>query len=261
MNYAKVLDAALTLFPRRIKVTCIDGVTGRQIGIYKIGLEQLPAVFDKPVTLVIDGHTWRVIQAKPLRADDFAIFKKLTLHVLANDQLQQAVLGYNVPTRHLSEPGLTTTPLFHDFTMDIAADDWLQLEFLPAQALPQIQEELLLIDPILSGGNGANPLLGYIDIHIRHQTAHLGAAISFYAFCAAIQVRQKGNLRLADNGFIENGFALRSDNYEYYGTVENGQITHLCLSAFDCINDEFSQVTTTWELALVNWCTANVIMC
>jgi hypothetical protein len=54
----------------------------------------------------------------------------------------------------------------------------------------------------------------------------LGAAIPFDAFCAAIQVQSIGNLRLAGNGYIENGFALRSDNYEYYGMVENGIITH-----------------------------------
>lgn len=261
MNYAKVLDAALTLFPKRINVTCIDGVTGQQIGKYKISLSQLPAAFDKPVTLVIAGNEWRVIQAKPVSADDFSIFKKLTLHVLGNEQLQQATLGHNVPTRHTSTPGFTTTPLYHDYTLEIQADDWLQMEFLPVAALPQIQEEIALIDPILLADKGVNLLLGYETIHVRNQTAQLGVAIPFDAFCAAIQVQSLGNLRLAGGGFIENGFALRSDNYEYYGMVENGIITHLCLSTFDCIDDEFSQIATTWELLLVNWCMASITMC
>lgn len=261
MNYAKVLDAALTLFPKKIKVTCIDGITGQQIGKYKVGLHQLPAVFDKPITLAIEGRAWRVIQARPVSADDFSIFKKLTLHVLANEQLQQAPLGYNVPTQHTIQPGVTTIPLYHDFTLEIAPDDWLQMEFLPVAALPFIQEEILLIAPILAAENGANPLLGYETRHIRHQTAHLGVAIPFDAFCAAIQVQQTGNVRLADGGFIENGFALRTHNYEYYGTVEQGQITHLCLSTFDCIDDEFLQAATTWELMLVNWCEASITMC
>src|SRR4051794_15450137 len=100
MSYANVLDAALSLFPKRIKVTCIDGVTGQQIGKYKIDLTHLPAMFDKPVTLTIEGNTWRVIKANPVSADEFSIFKKLTLHVLNNEQLQQAPLGHNIPTRH-----------------------------------------------------------------------------------------------------------------------------------------------------------------
>jgi hypothetical protein len=261
VNYAKVLDAALTLFPKKIKVTCIDGITGQQIGKYKINLGQLPAIFDKPITLEIEGRAWRVIQAKPVSADDFGIFKKLTLHVLANDQLQQASLGYNVPTQHTHKPEITTTPLYHDYTLEIDPDDWLQMEFLPVAELSLIQEEIVLIDPILAAENGTNTLRGYETQHIRHQTAHLGVAIPFDAFCAAIQVQQTGNLRLAGGDFIENGFALKSDNYEYYGTVENGQITHLCLSTFDCIDDEFSQVATRWELLLVNWREANVLMC
>jgi hypothetical protein len=88
----------------------------------------------------------------------------------------------------------------------------------------------------------------------------LGANIPFDAFCAGLEVQKLGNVRLDGNNFIENGFALQMDNYMYYGTVTDGQITHLCLPAFDCIDDEFSLVATTWELALVDWCNVNVIM-
>ena len=259
MNYAKVLDAALTLFPKKIKVTCIDGVTGQEIGKYKLPLSQVPLVFNKPVTTTIEGHEWRVIKAHPVNPDDIAIFKKLTLHVLNNDQLQQAAFGHNVPTRHASSPLTTPTPFYQQFTIDLSADDWLQMEFLPAQSLPLIQEELAIIDPILLAENSSNLLLGYKNMHIRNLTAQLDMDIPFDAFCATIQVNQKGNIRIAGGDFIENGFALRTDNYEYYGTVENNQITHLCLTAFDCIDDEFSQVATTWDLALVNWCQGSII--
>jgi hypothetical protein len=258
MNYAKVLDAALTLFPKKIKVTCIDGVTGEQIGKYKLPLSQVPLVFNKPVTTNIEGNEWRIIKAHPVNPDDIAIFKKLTLHVLNNDQLQQTPLGYNVPTRHASSPLTTPAPFYQQFTLELTADDWLQMEFLPAQSLPLIQEEIALIDPILVAEGGTNPLLGFDTMHVRNQTSQLGVDIPFDAFCAAIPVNQKGNIRLAGGDFIENGFALRTDNYEYYGTVENNRITHLCLTAFDCIDDEFSLVATTWDLALVNWCQGSI---
>jgi hypothetical protein len=258
MNYARVLDAALTLFPKKIKVTCIDGVTGQTIGKYKIPLSQVPLAFNKPVTTTIDGHEWRIIKADPVNPDDIAIFKKLTLHVLNKDQLQQAPLGYSVPTRHASSPLTTSTPFYQQFTIDLSADDWLQLEFLPEQSLPLIQEEMALIDPILLAGSGSNSLLGFENILIRNQTAHLSVNIPFDAFCAAIPLNQKGNIGLAGGDFIENGFALRTDNYEYYGTVENNHITHLCLTVFDCIDDEFMQVATTWDLALVDWCQGSI---
>jgi hypothetical protein len=258
MNYAKVLDAALTLFPKKIKVTCIDGITGLPIGIYKISLSQVPLAFNKPVTTTIDGQEWRVIKADPVNADDIAIFKKLTLHVLDKHQLQQTPLGHNVPTRHANDPLTTPTPFYQQFTLDIAADHWLQMEFLPVQSLPLIQEELALVEPVVLAENGFNPLLGYENMHVRNLTARLGSDIPFDAFCATIQANQKGNIRVAGGDFIKNGFALRTDNYEYYGTVENNRVTHLCLTAFDCIDDEFMQVASTWDLALINWCQGSI---
>lgn len=253
MNYAKVLDAALTMFPKKVKVTCIDGVTEQPIGKYKVLLHQLPTVFDKPVTLTIEGNEWRVIKAKPHHSDEFSIFKKLTLHVLNKEQLQQAPLGHDLPTRHAIIPSTTTAPFYEQFTIDLMPDEWLQMEFLPAAELVKIQEEVALIDPIILAENGKNPLLGYDTQHVRHQTAHLGIDIPFDAFCASIQVNKKGKVRIAGSDFVENGFAIQSDNYEYYGTLINNRITHLSITAFDSVDDEFSQLVSTWDLVLVNW--------
>jgi hypothetical protein len=253
MNYAKVLDAALTMFPRKVKVTCIDGVTEQAIGKYKVMLHQLPTVFDKPVTLTIEGNEWRVIKAKPHHSDEFSIFKKLTLHVLNKEQLQQTPLGHTLPTRHANLPSTTTTPFYEQFTIDLLPDEWLQMEFLPAAELTQIQEEVAMIDPIILAGDGSNPLLGYGTQHIRHKTSHLGIDIPFDAFCASIQANKKGNVRITGSDFVENGFAVQSDNYEYYGTLVNNRITHLSLTTFDSVDDEFSQLVSTWGLVLVNW--------
>lgn len=260
MNYAKVLDAALTMFPRKVKVTCIDGVTEQPIGKYKVLLRQLPTVFNKPTTLTIEGNEWRVIKAHPYHSDEFSIFRKLTLHVLNREQLQQAPLGHNMPTRHANSPATSSTTFYEQFTIDIHPADWLQMEFLPAAELPLIQEEVALIDPIVLAVNGSNPLLGYDTQHVRHQTAHLEVDIPFDAFCAAVQVKKKGNIRLAENEYVENGFALQTDNYEYYGTVVNNRITHLSLTGFESVDDEFFRLVSTWGLVLVRWVECSITM-
>ena len=258
MNYAKVLDAALTMFPRKVKVTCIDGVTEQSIGKYKVLLHQLPTVFDKPTTLTIEGNEWRIIKAKPHHSDEFSIFKKLTLHVLNKEQMQKTPLGYNLPTRHADSPSTTSTPFYEQFTIEMKPDEWLHMEFLPAAYLPLIQEEVALIDPVILAENGSNPLLGYPTQHVRQQTADLGVNIPFDAFCATIQATKKGNVRIAGNDFVENGFAVQSDNYEYYGTLVNNRITHLSLTAYDSVDDEFSQLVSTWDLVLVNWARCSI---
>ncbi|HUP12628.1 MAG TPA: hypothetical protein VM187_10460, partial [Niastella sp.] len=238
---------------RKVMVTCIDGVTEQPIGKYKVMLHHLPTVFDKPVTLTIEGNEWRVIKASPHHSNEFSVLRKLTLHVLNKDQLQQTPLGHNLPTRHAIVPAITATPYYENFTIDLLPDEWLQMEFLPATELPRIQEEIALIDPIILAENGTNPLLGYNTQHIRHQTAHLGVDIPFDEFCASIQANSKGNVRIAGSDYVENGFAVQSDNYGYYGTLVNNRITHLSLIAFDSVNDEFSQLVSTWGLVMVNW--------
>ena len=258
MNYANVFDAALAMFPRKVKVTCIDGVTEQPIGKYKVLLQHLPTVFDKPTTLTIEGNEWRVIKAQPHHSNEFSIFRKLTLHVLNREQVQQTPLGHDMPTRHANSPSTTSTPFYEQFTIDIPLTGWLQTEFLPAAELPLIQEEVALIDPILLAENGSNPLLGYVNQHVRHQTAHLGVDIPFDAFCASVNVNKKGNIRITENEYVENGFALQTDNYEYYGTVVNNRITHLSLTAFDSVDDEFLQLVSTWNLVLVNWVSCSI---
>jgi hypothetical protein len=55
---------------------------------------------------------------------------------------------------------------------------------------------------------------------------------------------------------LKTGFAaVLSDNYKYYGTVVN-RITHLSLTPYDSVDDEFSQPVSTWDLVLVNWADA-----
>lgn len=118
--------------------------------------------------------------------------------------------------------------------------------------MQKIQEEVALIDPIIIAENGSNPLPGYPIQHVRQQTAGLGANNPFDAFCASIQATKKGNVRIARNDFVENGFAVQSDNYEYYGTLVNNRITHLSLTAWDSVDDEFSQLVSTRDLVRVN---------
>jgi len=53
------------------------------------------------------------------------------------------------------------------------------------------------------------------------------------------------------SGFVKNGFAARSENQIYYGTMEADIIKELCLQQFDSADDEFSTLVTRLELLLV----------
>ncbi len=159
------------------------GVTEQLIGKYKVLLHQLPTVFDKPITLSIEGNEWRIIKAHPHHSNEFSIFRKLTLHVLNKEQVQQAPLGHTLPTRHAVSPTGTTTPFYEQYSIDIALrQNGCKWSFYLQLQLPLIQEEVALIDPIILADNGTNPLLGYETQHVRQQTAHLGVDIPLTHF-------------------------------------------------------------------------------
>jgi hypothetical protein len=257
MSYLQLFTAAQQLFPKHINVTLTNAVSGAKIGTYKVPFEQLPAAFNKPTTLTIANQTWRVLQADPLTAEDFAASKKLSLQVVANELNHEQIHPYNVPTYPAGDFATTPEPLYNEFTIDIAKDDWLQYQFLPVPALNDIQEELASI----TNDMVANPLLGYPATHVRQQIAPLTLNIYIDDFCELVNSAYAGAVRFREEKlYIENGFALQSANYLYYGLLQNDHITHLCITAFDSVDDEFMQITTAWQLALVDWCGARVIM-
>jgi hypothetical protein len=256
MNYAKVVGAALQLFPKKINVTVINEVTGASVGNFKMALSQLPETFDKPTILEVEGHAWRVVKANPVKADDFSISKKLMLHVLEKPQWTDERLLFNVPTRHAYHPLMTHTPLFNDLILDVDEDKWRQIEFLPAGSLLQVQEEMKSIEAILVPGS----LWGYNTCHVREQTANFPLQIPLADFCHLVQAQKTGAVRMYGNAFVESGITIESANYTYYGTISEDTIVSLCLPVFDGIDDEFMQLVTTYNLVLVNWCETKVVM-
>jgi hypothetical protein len=177
------------------------------------------------------------------------------VHVLQKAHWQDERLQFNVPTRHAYHPLMTHESLFNEFTLDVGEDDWRQLEFLPVSALPVIQEEMERIKLKVP-----DALWGYKNMHVREQTADHALHIPLADFCDMVQAHQIGNVRLYSDAFVQNGIAIESGSYTYYGTVVDDHLVSLCLPVFDCIDDEFMQVVTAYNLVLVDWCGGRVVM-
>jgi len=257
MNYAKVLGAALTLFPKKVKVKLIDAATGTLLHKQKIPAQQLPAAFNKPTILEINNINWRVLKANPVSADDFLITKKLTLHVQNAAVAETGQLRFGLPTICHELPAISAESLYHDFTLALAESDWRQIEFLPLAQWQMIADEIGAVEVIL--GNQPDALLGYEQQYIREKTAQAWLSIPLEDFCRLIGHPVRGNIFLGNTGFVEHGIALRSDNYLYYGLLEDGNIRHLCITEFDGVDDEFMKVLDTWKLVLTDWCNASTL--
>jgi hypothetical protein len=247
-------------FKKTIKVTFIDDATGDIISISEMKQEQLPEAFDEPATMQVADKEWQIVKADPVYNKDFSASKKLVLHLRSIEYIDPLNIRFSIPTISNDLPLVVDHPLFHDFALDLHEDDWRQIEFFPLQLLPEIQREMTKVEAILFPDNDASTLAGYDTIHVRKiDRQHI--TIPFKDFCEQITVREKGalTLKFADySGFVQDGFALRSDNYTYYGTMKDGIINELCLQQFDQADDEFSNIAARYGLALVIWCRGQI---
>lgn len=257
MKYLKMFEAITGLFPKMIKVTLLDAATSNLLGTHKIPADKLPAAFNKPITLEINNTIWRILKADPVSADEYLFMKRVTLNVQNADYVDELSLYFSLPTVCGDLPETGMKYLHNDFTLELSHLDWRQIEFRPLHQAFVIEPEIAQINQILDGQ--PNPLLGYQQQYTREASSLFLLAIPFREFCGQMKNAQLGNIFLNKNGFVINGFALRSDSNTYYGIIENDLIQILCITEFNYVDDEFMQIIDKYELLMVDWCNTNVL--
>lgn len=239
-----------------IKVTFIEVISNETFGIVKMKPEQLPSSFEKPTTIHIEDGDWQVERAEPIHADEFINKRELTLWLNKIIKIDPQNIRYSIPTISNELPSLSDKYQFYDFTHIIHEDDWRQIEFLPQNELPIIEEEMKMIEEIIFPEDDPDfdsTVNGFDRVHVRKIGRRL-LNIPFDDFISTISIESKGNVAIDGHiGFIENGFAFKSANYIYYGTHENGIIKELCLDFYDSMDDEISSIISKYDLLLVLW--------
>jgi hypothetical protein len=249
MNILKIADGVTGLFPRKIMVTVVDEVSGLIVGSYKADKESLPEVFDRPMTIELNGVVWRVVKA------EYSSGKKLGLWVQEEAYFRSHNKRWMVPTL-APKPKLGGVSMAGDFVMEIGWEEWRQVEFLPAGMQEVVEEEMRVIEK--AAGNGG--LLGYEIVHVRDNIGNPLLEIPFHEFYQLVEGREKGSIELEKmDEILLDGFFIRSNEYLYYGIVENKQIRQLCLEKFDSMDDEATNVITMYNLIMVGWCSRKII--
>jgi len=261
MNILGVVDSASSLFSKKIRVTLIHSETGEKLTTEMLDSSQLPKKFDRPTILEIDNTQWRVVKFEQLSSQSYFRSAHICLHVISPDQFISNG-RYLIPT-HASINRIKTTkensPLSEDFTVSITQEEWLQLEFLAFENLVHIQEITSRINEVINPADGSNNLLGYASSHRRDTIDHYQIEISLDEFEKFLHTSTIGNLILADNSFIEQGFSIRSENHTYYGIVNQGLIRKLGVKKFESIDEELSNVLLKYNLVFVDWRNANIL--
>lgn len=260
MNILRVAESASTLFSKKVNIILIDAGSQNIISKHTLSSAFLPESFNKPTILNIEDREWQVLKVETTSNGSYLRAPKMLLHVTSPDSLQ---IGDNslVPTlAPITEIECSEgNTLFRDYTLFIPPHQWFQLEFLPIENTELLQEASTLIENIISAPDENNHLLGYNTIYTRNIKYSHQLRIIFDEFCTFINPVKKGNISLRDNSFIQKGFALQSDNYNYYGIVDDGIIRKLAIHTFDCVDEEFTDLLVKHNLVFADWCNASVI--
>lgn len=256
-KYLKIADGLSSLFPKKVSVHLVHAVHGTKLGTHKFDNELIPETFTKPTILEVGEKQWQITKSVCDREESYLRSKILTLHV---QEPESFTLGNRsmVPSMDGIIPNQVDHSFFDQFTLSVAADDWRQLEFLPISQLTIIQEDLKIIDFILA--RSKDPLQGFDGLHTRNSIPKNILTIPFGEFCDTIQVIEKGNVSFEANPFVQDGFALRSGNYTYYGILKDNIITDLCIEQFETVDEEFSLLISKFELVFIDWCNAKMLL-
>lgn len=245
-----------------IRVEFIDANTNEIIGISEMKAEQLPVSFSKPTKMHLENEDWQVIKAEPQDAFQFKETKQLKLWLGKVEKLDPNNIRFSIPTVSNETPALTGEKNFGDFTLELHEDAWRQIEFLPLTLLPTINEEMSAVEAILFPEDETkNTQYGFDKIHVREKIGEHHLNISIEEFCEVVNAINRGSIHMTiygETGFVQNGFAIKSANYTYYGTLENNFIKELCLESFESMDDEMSLVCSKYNLAFVSWLTGSI---
>lgn len=239
-----------------IRVQFINANTDEIIGVADMKEEQLPVSFSKPTTMQLKNEEWNIIKAEPEDAFQFKETKQLKLWLSKIEQVDPNTILFSIPTISNELPKLTTENIASDFELTLREDDWRQIEFLPLSLLPIVQEEMTAVEAILFPDDEPKNNKGFATIHVRTKISASNLNISFDEFCNAVNTPQKGVLKIASvEGIkdVQNGFALKSSSYVYYGILENGFINTLCLQSYESMDDELAVVCSKYNLVFVSW--------
>lgn len=173
---------------------------------------------------------------------------------------------YHVPSVAACQPDTDIETEFFDFTYELNDKDWRQHEFIPKVDQPCVEIELHSIRMIWEHYRLLTENGSYIfsRTHVREKigTPCLQLKLKeLQAFTGNVQI---GALKLSSqNEYIENGFAIPTDDGIFYGTALGETIITLCFHAKNIIPSlkslEITQkIAKQYNLIFVDWCKCEI---
>lgn len=232
-----------------IEVSFTDAETGQEFLKLKLPVRGLP---QRDATWTLGQDDWLVVDSTPERIEETMKVRKLSLVLRKVQYVDAKAIRFSLPTVADLIPEEETEGGSMENALRLHEDDWLQLELVPKEVVPQAAADLEAVKAVLSNEReGA----GFKRLHIRKALPAPFAAHSFSMatlrgyFGAERPVAYKGH-----PSPLKNCFALiLASGAWIYGHAAAGQVVSLGLTT----RDEHA-LNRLEALALIDWCAGKV---
>ncbi|MDQ8005864.1 MAG: hypothetical protein REI64_13765 [Pedobacter sp.] len=244
----------------KIKVQFIDNFNGETIGVSEMTSDQLPETFSVQTTMHIRDNDWTIEEAIPENAIDFIKTKSLVLKMRKVEKMNPNDIWFTTPTISNEFPQLTEKTKETEFDIFIHEDDYRQNEFLDVRSLTLVREEFKAINDIWTNhSKKSEKYTLFKNCHVRKIIGLPNLNIKFNELKALLKFNSIGQVTI--NGeVLVNGFAFKTDNTTYFGTLLDETIIEFCIAEWnDNSRNEILEINKTFNLLLVDWYNCDLI--
>lgn len=163
-------------------------------------------------------------------------------------------IRFTTPTISNEFPQLMPKTKETEFDIFIHEDDYRQNEFLNLSSLPKIEEEFNGIKEIWANHSKKNDEYTlFKNCHVRKTIASPNLKVNFNELMALLNCNSVGQVIINGN-FLRNGFAIKTDNTTYFGTLNDDTVIELCIAQWnDNTTNEILNIDKAFGLLFVNW--------
>ena len=163
-------------------------------------------------------------------------------------------IWFTTPTISNEFPPIAAKTKETEFDIFIHEDDYRQNEFLNVSSLPQIQEEFKGIKEIWANhSKKSEDYTLFKNCHVRKIIGSPNLRINFNELKSLLKCNSVGQVNI-NGSLLANGFAIRTDNTTYFGTLNADTVIELCIAQWnDNTTKEILEIDKTFNVLFVNW--------
>jgi|SRR5690606_34832888 len=155
-----------------------------------------------------------------------------------------------------------TIPLTQQTELDIHIheDDYRQNEFLNLSSLPLVEQEINAIKDVWENhSKKSDDYTLFKNCHVRNKIGSPNLKIDFSELKTILKSNSFGQV-IINGEVLVNGFAVKTLNTTYFGTLNNDIVSELCIAEWnENTTNEILEINKAYNLIFVNWFHSDII--